>query len=201
MVDVLTFSPDGRSLAVADNDRMYTGSVFTIWDVTPGDSETPPRALLRHILRGHSHYTFSLDFFPDGRTLISSNGDGTVRLWDTVQGKETRRVQQEADCVVTAPDGRTFAAWGRDGIIIRDRDSLQALRLRDARGIACRLAFSPDGESLLATDREGIALWDTHFRPARLLAALVTTASGMLGFVLVGRPSSASRVTAFSLRN
>jgi WD40 repeat protein len=189
-LDVLTFSPDGRTLAVADNDCMYTGSVITLWDVAPGDPQTPPRAVLRHILHGHTHYTFSLDFFPDGRTLISANGDGTVRLWDTVQGKETRCLQQDADCVVTAPDGRAFAAWGRDGITIRDRDSLQALRLLDARGIASRLAFSPDGNSLLATDREGIAVWDTHFRLDRLLAALVTTAAIVLGLVLVSRTAS-----------
>ena len=148
MLQVLAFSPDGKFLAVADNNRMYEGSVITIWDMAPGNPTTPPSVVLRHTLRGHSTWTFSLDFFPDSRTLISANGDMTVRLWDAATGAELASFIPHhhrngywdivVDCVIASPDGRTFVTWAYDGIKVWDRQSLQLLRRMDARGTPAR---------------------------------------------------------------
>ncbi len=35
------------------------------------------------VLRGHSRPVYGLDFSMDSRLLLSSSGDGTVRLWST----------------------------------------------------------------------------------------------------------------------
>jgi len=34
-------------------------------------------------LGGHTSYIYSLAWSPDGTQIVSSSGDGTVRLWDT----------------------------------------------------------------------------------------------------------------------
>src|SRR5262249_605663 len=124
MLDVLRFSPDGRMLAVADNHRMYVGSVGGLWEVAAGKGGRAPTAARGDTVRAQSPYTFALDFFPDGRTLVSTNGDGTARLWEVATGREVTRFVPHrhprgygdgvADCVVTSPDGRTFATWGSD---------------------------------------------------------------------------------------
>jgi WD40 repeat protein len=186
MLDVLTFSPDGKVLAVADNDRMYTGSTITVWDVAPGEAGKPPSAVLRHTLRGHSHFTFSLAFFPDGRTLVSGNGDRTVRLWDTSTGQEMARFiphqhptghwESWAYCVATAPDGQTFATWGADGIKLWDRESMGLFRVLDARGLGCSLAFTEDGRSLIAENREAVYYWSVASSPLPFFGLLGATA-------------------------
>jgi WD40 repeat protein len=67
-VRALTYSPDGRTLAVAGSDRCVT-----LWDV---DTDVP-----RLTLTGHTQPVSSLAFAPDGRTLISGSLDGDVRIW------------------------------------------------------------------------------------------------------------------------
>src|SRR5262249_2105411 len=61
---------------------------------------------------GHSHYCS--DISPDGRTLITSEEWGVVRLWDTATGKEIRSVKLPQGIYMLdvgfSPDGRSFFA-------------------------------------------------------------------------------------------
>jgi hypothetical protein len=211
MLQVLNFSPDGRLLAVADNHQMYEGSAITIWEVTPGDAGTPPAVVLRRTLGGLTHWTSALDFFPDGRTLVAANGDRTVRLWDVGTGAEVARLfphrdrqnrwELGADCVAAAPDGRSFATWGADGIKLWDRESQQLVRVLDARGgLGCWLAFTPDGNTLIAADRTSACCWDLHPSWVPFLGLLGITLAVILWLVwaCLGR-SPASRQSQTSV--
>jgi WD40 repeat protein len=60
-----------------------------LWDAATGEE------LVR--LPGHSDYVFSLAFSPDGKTLVSSSGDTTLRLWDTEPPREPSRVRRAAE--------------------------------------------------------------------------------------------------------
>ena len=64
------FSPDGERVAVATN----TGEVGVI-DVATGDWVRPPAV-------GHRDTVITVDYAPDGNTLVSGGLDGRVTLWD-----------------------------------------------------------------------------------------------------------------------
>jgi WD40 repeat protein len=60
-----------------------------LWDAATGEE------LVR--LPGHSDYVYSLAFSPDGKTLVSSSGDTTLRLWDTEPLRLRSQVRLAAD--------------------------------------------------------------------------------------------------------
>ncbi|WP_416972706.1 WD40 repeat domain-containing protein [Streptomyces sp. 4F14] len=85
-VTALGFSPDGRTLLTASDDR-----AARLWDVATGR--------LRTTLTGHTGPLTAIASSRDGRTVATAGADGTVRLWgvdapggDAAVGKVCRSV-------------------------------------------------------------------------------------------------------------
>lgn len=68
----MAFSPDGRTLVSAGEDR-----TVRLWDAATGKP-------IGTSLTGHTDWVGAVAFSPDGRTMASAGGDRTVRLWDVV---------------------------------------------------------------------------------------------------------------------
>src|SRR5262249_23936190 len=138
--DTLTFSPDGKTLASAS----AASPVVQLWEVPTGKE-------LRRFL-GHTGGVRSLAFTPNGKALTSAGLDGTVRLWDTASGRETRclRLAEDGHAVALSPDGKLLAAGSADGLVeLWDLETDRAPQTLDGHTEAVNsVAFAPDGRTL-----------------------------------------------------
>src|SRR5262249_52342881 len=126
-----------------------------------------PNPALRLINEGHTNNVVGVAFSPDGKTVLSSSRDKTIRFWDFATGKQSQIIRhtEAFGPIACSPDGKTLAALSdRDRVVILYDPETQKEKARLV-GFANRvfsLAFSPDGQ-VLATKEEGareVTLWD-----------------------------------------
>ena len=71
----LSFSPDGKHLAVAGaNDNV------NLWEVSTWQALPP--------ITGHGDDVNDVVYSPDGSRLATSSSDGTAKVWDAATGEE-----------------------------------------------------------------------------------------------------------------
>jgi RNA polymerase sigma factor (sigma-70 family) len=100
----LTLSPDGQVLAVRDLGDRGGKDVqsLRLFDASTG--------IERHRLGGHQDAILSIVFSRDGKTLITSSDDKSIRFWDVGTGKQVRRLDHSTPVRITlSPDGKTMA--------------------------------------------------------------------------------------------
>ncbi|MEU0070810.1 AAA family ATPase [Streptomyces sp. NPDC006332] len=164
-VYLTSFSPNGRTLATASNDR-----TVRLWDVSDPTRPEP----LGKPLTGHTSWVSSAVFSPDGATLASASDDGTVRLWNVRDPRHPRPLGAPLTghdgtiyLIAFSPDGRTLASAGDDQTVrlwdVGDPSRPKAIGALTSPDDAVRaVAFSPDGRTLAAGgDDDTIRLWDT----------------------------------------
>jgi WD40 repeat protein len=177
----LTFSPDGRLVAVAGRDPDVT-----VWEAATG------RVRLR--LRGHRGGTIAVAFAPDGRTLASGGTDTTVLLWDLLapsQGKKRpAALSDEERARLWDSLGDPDAAKGYDALCLlaacpADAAALLGDRLRPVKIDADRVK-----RLLAGLDAE---TFEARERAEADLAALGQAAGPALRKALAGDPSAEAK--------
>lgn len=153
-VNSVAFSPDGRLVASASDDK-----TLKLWDVASGREV--------QTLRGHKGRVIAVAFSPDGRTLVSIGGG--AKFWDVVTGRELRTIDKATMAAVAfSPDGKTIVVPRAIGgaITLWDVSSGQEVRSMQGMHLADAVAFSPNGR-LIATagvtaddPDKTIKLWD-----------------------------------------
>jgi len=147
------FSPDGRRLASASEDR-----TVRLWDVASGECIA--------ILRGHEDSVWGSAFSPDGRCLVSASYDRTVRLWDAASGGCMAVLRGHKNKIwgcAFSPDGRRLASASEDRTVrlwdVASGECTAVLRGHEKSVWGC--AFSPDGRRLAsASEDRTVRLWD-----------------------------------------
>lgn len=185
----LTFSPDGKSLAMASSGSNagpggagVSGGTVRIWNVADGRER---RAVA--VLKGHTGEVSHPVVSPDHRTLATSANDGTVRLWDVSEPMNPQSLaiismndgQKVSFALAFSPDGSALAAVGDDTVRLmdirnkRNPELIGTWHTQDKRGlcrsypsdcsiVAVAVAFSGDGRLLAVGDVAAqVALYDT----------------------------------------
>lgn len=113
----------------------------------------------------HGDDVSHVGFSPDGKTVVSSSWDGTLRSWEAATGKEVHCFKGHQRAVMSfsiSRDGNTLASISQDFTIrLWDLKTGKELRMLDApRGAYYDLAFSPD-EKTFASCGAHIRIWET----------------------------------------
>jgi WD40 repeat protein len=156
-------------LAVATS----TPTVGRVTDVTPITVATPsatPTITWRQeaSFPQQNGGVWNAQFSPDGKTIVTASGDGSVRLWDVNTHQQIGEpLLQTSDGVWSAsfsPDGKSVVTAGNDGVaLLLDVDSRQQVGAPMAAnaGAVYEVAFSPDGSRIATAHDAGILqLWD-----------------------------------------
>jgi WD40 repeat protein len=135
-VVALSFSGDGRVLASGAMD-----GTARLWDVEKA-------AELRSISTGTGSLTSVV--LRDG--VLVTAGERTIQVWDAAAGRMLRTLAGHTDWVdrlALAPDGRTLASAGREGLAkVWDLETGKELE-SFGQGASCyAVAFAPDGRTL-----------------------------------------------------
>ncbi|MCA2916714.1 MAG: hypothetical protein IM445_22495, partial [Microcystis sp. M015S1] len=137
-------------------------------EVTNALQELLNRKSERNRLEGHDNSVLSVNFSPDGKTLVSGSDDKTIKLWNVETGKEIRTLYGHDNSVTSvnfSPDGKTLVSGSDDNTIklwnVETGQEIRTLYGHDS--YVSSVNFSPDGKTLVSGSYDKtIKLWDVE---------------------------------------
>lgn len=193
----LAYSPDGTLLASADNEgtvciwdlrtqkKVYQWQIPTKYEANSIRFH-PTQSLIAvgsadknvyiwhyneknkvNVLRGSILPVSSVDFSADGKRLLASSLDKTLRIWDSEHDfEETRTLwrshNSEILCAAYSPDGRYILSGSKDKTIrLRDASTGKVISIfNEDKEVTYTLTFSPDSKyAYTGGEESSIKMW------------------------------------------
>ncbi|EIW81132.1 WD40 repeat-like protein [Coniophora puteana RWD-64-598 SS2] len=166
----VAFTPDYNKLVAGSGD-----GTLSVWDVWSNCDE-PHRVRINPSNR-------CLALSPDGRTIATSNGEGSIIELRNLKGRLVRRAVRDSALNISnlcfSPDGNFLASGSNDGFVtVWDiQDGVPAAQpFKNGTLPIQAIAFSPDGQRLASACGNGeVCIWDvSDIVPWRTLEGTVT---------------------------
>ena len=169
---------DTQAVAVSPDGRLLAVGCWTHPDFHPGAGPDVsaylvglPDGEIRHVLPGHQKYVYAVAFRSDGKRLATLGDERTIRIWDTVSGRELRAIRLRSPsvhspgCLSWSPDGRRLVCANVDDFV-RIWDPETGRETATLAHRAQSVAWSPDGTRIATGGVEGlelgVRLWDAR---------------------------------------
>ena len=151
----LSFSPDGQYLLTSSD---ADGAV--LWRISTGEK-------VRNYATGQAeaNQVGAVVFSADGKQVLTANGDGTARLWDTDSARLVQTFvghKSHASSVAFSPDGRSVltGSWDATARLWDAATGEQKAVFSGNDNKVAEVAFSPDGHSAVTGSSDGaVRLW------------------------------------------
>ena len=183
-----TFSRSGQRMVTAGRDHKALvwnageRRPLKVFDEGEELDAAGPAAPAARIKEGHEFLVSSVAFLPDDRHVLTSAGDGTVRMWDRRTGGQVRRLRNTGTLSVLALSaGGEWIVTGSDAAELRQPQSAQLWSANDPQSEPIKLTGHPGEVSAAA------------FSPDRDLETLRIATGDVLGGVRLWRFDAGSR--------
>jgi len=162
-VEAAAFCPDGKTIVAISQ-----GNKARLWDAANARSINGPIRLGntptaetadRRLMLGQR--ITSVEFSPDGKTILTESLAGKASLWDATSGQAVI-YQVDANSAKFSPDGKTVLIGSKDGTArLFDVTTGRPIgKSMDHQGSVGFVAFSPDGKTILTGSGDTARLWN-----------------------------------------
>ena len=147
----ICLSKDGSQIATGD----YDGTINVL-------KHTLHKSLT---LPGHSGIITSLAFFPDGKHLLSSSEDFTVRIWDTTEDRSHMQISamKGISTAIFSPNGNDLLLACSSGWVkIRHLKTKEEITFQTNQGFLRGARYNQDGSRFVTCGGKTAVIWDTQ---------------------------------------
>lgn len=168
-IDILTYHSSPK-LHTTIRLAIVTGSEFGdihFWNETDNNYFQPMMCL-----KGHRHEVNSIEYSPDGTTLVSASSDRTVRIWDLTDGclyqwglrTPESFCKSEAQTISFSPDNQFVVTAEYSKVFIRKVNNGDVVKCLYGHNDCVRGAtFNPSGDHVVTcSDDMTLIIWDAE---------------------------------------